>query len=108
MAEQAAWLKSVRDMQLPHLEGFTSRLPNFPVGVAQHAHQTVQQLGKVLQHVDVRHAGKDADPADQKLSLVRVDHRQVFSQLWDELIQVQSVAGRHYVLRTATAGPDHP
>ena len=82
-----------------YLESFASGLPNFPVSVAQHAHQTFQQLWKVLQHVNVWYTGQDADQADQKLPFVGVDNSQILSQLGDELVKIQSVACRYNVLQ---------
>lgn len=74
------------DACLIHLEGFASGLSDFSVGVTQHAHQPLQQLWQVLQHVNVWYAGQNTDPADQKLPLVGIDDCKVLSEPWDEII----------------------
>ena len=88
---------------MTHLEGSASGLSDFPIGITQHAHQALKQLWKVLQHVDVWHAGQNTDPADQKLPLVRVDNSQVLPQPGDEFIQIQGVTGGHDVLITTAS-----
>ena len=62
------------DASLVYLEGFSSGLPDFPVGVTQHAHQAFQELWQVLQHVNVWYAGQHTDPADQELPLIGIDN----------------------------------
>jgi len=85
-------LASLRFARSLTAQAAVRRLPDFPVPVAEHVEEPLQELGEPVEHRYVRNAVQDRYPANEELPDVRVGAPDVLLEERDELLHVESFA----------------